>query len=140
MSGWLETRVRWRALLDPNTGFRQRCASALTHPVTVVALAVLLLNDVLFKSLWPEFVGDRQAQRLGVDGVRAAAIGVLTVVSLLAETRVPRRHRGLPHTLGCRCCTRLSIRSSRYTTGSCGAFLSPLAGPLGPHWTSLTRW
>ena len=54
MSGWLETRVRWRALLDPNTGFRQRCASALTHPVTVVALAVLLLNDVLFKSLWPE--------------------------------------------------------------------------------------
>ena len=33
--------------------FRQRCASALTHPATVVALAVLLLNDVLFKSLWP---------------------------------------------------------------------------------------
>ena len=37
-----------------NGGFRQRCASALTRPVTVAALAVLLLNDVLFKSLWPE--------------------------------------------------------------------------------------
>ena len=53
MSGWFKTRVRWRALLDPNTSFRQRCASALTHPATVVALAVLLLNDVLFKALWP---------------------------------------------------------------------------------------
>ena len=37
-----------------NGGFRQLCASALTHPVTVAALAILLLNDVLFKSLWPD--------------------------------------------------------------------------------------
>ena len=33
--------------------FQQRCASALTHPLTVSALAVLLLNDLLLKSLWP---------------------------------------------------------------------------------------
>ena len=52
MIRWLETLASWWA---PGTtqAFRQRCASALTHPVTVVSLAVLVLNDVLFKSLWP---------------------------------------------------------------------------------------
>ena len=34
--------------------FLGRCASALTHPVTVSAVVVLLLNDALFKSLWPD--------------------------------------------------------------------------------------
>ena len=46
----------WQRLVPrsgANGSFRQRCASALTHPATVVALAVLLLNDVVFKSLWP---------------------------------------------------------------------------------------
>ena len=33
--------------------FRRRAESALTHPATVAALGVLLLNDLLFKSLWP---------------------------------------------------------------------------------------
>ena len=33
--------------------FQQRCVSALTHPLTIGALAVLLLNDLLLKSLWP---------------------------------------------------------------------------------------
>jgi hypothetical protein len=33
--------------------FRQRCASALTHPVTAGALGVLLLNDLVFKALCP---------------------------------------------------------------------------------------
>ena len=33
--------------------FRRRAESALTHPVTVAALGVLLLNDLLFKALWP---------------------------------------------------------------------------------------
>ena len=33
--------------------FRQRCASALMHPVTLGALGVLLVNDLLFKALWP---------------------------------------------------------------------------------------
>ena len=32
--------------------FRQRCASALTHPVTAGALGVLLLNDLVLKQLW----------------------------------------------------------------------------------------
>ena len=36
-----------------SVGFRQRCASALMHPATLVALAVLLVNDLLFKALWP---------------------------------------------------------------------------------------
>lgn len=34
--------------------FRERCASALTHPVTVGALAVLLVNDLALKAVWPE--------------------------------------------------------------------------------------
>ena len=35
------------------SSFRHRCASALMHPATVAAVAVLLLNDVVFKSVWP---------------------------------------------------------------------------------------
>lgn len=35
-----------------NTTFRQRCASALTHPATVGALTVLLVNDLVLKALW----------------------------------------------------------------------------------------
>ena len=33
--------------------FRRRAESALTHPATVAALGVLLLNDLLLKALWP---------------------------------------------------------------------------------------
>ena len=33
--------------------FRQRSASALMHPATLAALAVLLVNDIVFKALWP---------------------------------------------------------------------------------------
>ncbi len=33
--------------------FRRLAESALTHPVTIVALGVLLLNDLLLKALWP---------------------------------------------------------------------------------------
>ena len=36
-----------------STAFRQRAASALTHPVTVTALATLVLNDLVLKRLWP---------------------------------------------------------------------------------------
>ena len=32
--------------------FRQRCAASLTHPVTLFAVLVLLLNDLVFKALW----------------------------------------------------------------------------------------
>ena len=32
--------------------FRQRCASALMHPATLAAVAVLLANDIVLKSLW----------------------------------------------------------------------------------------
>ena len=34
--------------------FRQRCASALTHPLTIAAVVVLLANDLAFKLLWPD--------------------------------------------------------------------------------------
>ncbi len=34
------------------TTFRQRCQLALTHPATLGALGVLLLNDLVFKALW----------------------------------------------------------------------------------------
>ena len=34
--------------------FRRRAESALTHPATIAALGVLLLNDLLFKALWPQ--------------------------------------------------------------------------------------
>ena len=39
-------------LPDGNHRFGRRCTAALTHPVTVGALGLLLLNDLLFKSLW----------------------------------------------------------------------------------------
>ena len=34
--------------------FRKRCASALAHPATIASLAILLLNDVAFKAMWPD--------------------------------------------------------------------------------------
>ena len=46
------------ALISPaqmqnaNADFGQRSGLALTHPVTLAALGVLLLNDLVFKSLW----------------------------------------------------------------------------------------
>ena len=33
--------------------FRRRAEFALTHPATIAALGVLLLNDLLFKAIWP---------------------------------------------------------------------------------------
>ena len=52
MSSGSESPGSWWAP-GVGSGFRQRCAAALTHPATVAALATLLLNDILFKSLWP---------------------------------------------------------------------------------------
>ena len=40
--------------MDVDTGFRQRCAAALTHPVTLGSLALFLLNDLALKPLWPD--------------------------------------------------------------------------------------
>ena len=36
-----------------NTDFRRQCESALTHVVTITAICTLLVNDLVFKSLWP---------------------------------------------------------------------------------------
>ena len=40
-------------ILRPATDFRRQAVSAQMHPVTLGALGVLLVNDLLFKSLWP---------------------------------------------------------------------------------------
>ncbi len=38
--------------LDAKHIFVRRCTAALTHPVTIGALGLLLLNDLVFKALW----------------------------------------------------------------------------------------
>ena len=43
---------RLNKLPDGNHRFGRRCTAALTHPVTVGALGLLLLNDLVFKALW----------------------------------------------------------------------------------------
>ena len=48
----LQDKDEWKTV-GMKSSFRHRCASALMHPATVAAVAVLLLNDVVFKSLWP---------------------------------------------------------------------------------------
>ena len=40
-------------MTSDQAAFRQRCQQALTHPVTLGAVGVLLLNDLLLKGLWP---------------------------------------------------------------------------------------
>ena len=39
---------------DADANFRQRSAAALTHPATFGALALLLLNDLILKPMWPD--------------------------------------------------------------------------------------
>ena len=62
MGGFLLARLHMQALSTNKTSpakrpvspsFRQRCASALMHPVTLGALGVLLVNDLVFKAFWP---------------------------------------------------------------------------------------
>lgn len=53
------TALMWRGVPQGwasgnDGGFRRRAESALTHPATIAALSVLLLNDLLFKAIWPE--------------------------------------------------------------------------------------
>ena len=48
-----QSREPWWAP-GTDSGFHRRCASALTHPFTVVALATLLLNDLVLKAIWPD--------------------------------------------------------------------------------------
>ncbi len=41
-------------MLAKGAPLRLRSAAALTHPVTLAALAALLVNDILFKAAWPD--------------------------------------------------------------------------------------
>ena len=40
--------------MDANTSFRERTAAALTHPATLGAVALFLLNDLVLKPAWPD--------------------------------------------------------------------------------------
>ena len=53
-SGILVLDSAMDTILPPPPGptFRQRCAASLTHPVTLFAVLVLLLNDLVLKALW----------------------------------------------------------------------------------------
>ena len=61
---------------NANADFGQRSGLALTHPVTLAALGVLLLNDLVFKSLWVNPWTTGKTQRPGVGGIRLAAAGM----------------------------------------------------------------
>ena len=40
--------------MEASVTFRQRCEAALTHPVTLSAIALFLLNDLALKPAWPD--------------------------------------------------------------------------------------
>ena len=40
--------------MDANASFRQRTAAAVTHPATLGAVALFLLNDLVLKPAWPD--------------------------------------------------------------------------------------
>ena len=40
--------------MTPSVTSRDRCASALAHHITIASLLTLLVNDLVFKSLWPD--------------------------------------------------------------------------------------
>ena len=48
--------IQTGANLEPGTSssFGRRCVSALVHQVTIAAIVVLLTNDLVLKSLWPD--------------------------------------------------------------------------------------
>ena len=69
--------------------FRQRCASALMHPVTLGALGVLLVNDLVFKAFWP---GAWVPGKLSDLAWMVFAPPVLAFVLSFATTGAGRRH------------------------------------------------
>ncbi len=81
--------------------YRQQCASALTHPVTLGALGILLLNDLVFKALWSNPWTTGKLSDLG--WVIFASPLLAWVLSLVArENRIAQRavwvvaYAGLP--------------------------------------------
>ena len=86
--------------LSDNKYFRSHCSSALTHPVTVAALVVLLLNDGCSKSLWPDSWVTGQAERPGVGGFRIAVAGVRPVAVPEPAPRSAGGRRSSLRTLG----------------------------------------
>ena len=75
----------------PNAGaedFRRRVASALTHPVTIGTLALLLVNDLVLKSLWP---GSWATGKLSDFAWLVFAMPLLAWLLSLASTRARYR-------------------------------------------------
>ncbi len=66
-------------MLIDSENFRRRCASALTHPVTVAARCRSAAERRPFQIVVAGLLGHRQAQRPGVGGVRLAVAGVCPV-------------------------------------------------------------
>ena len=51
---WRCPRGTARHGTDANASFRERTAAALTHPATLGAVALFLLNDLVLKPAWPD--------------------------------------------------------------------------------------
>ena len=108
-------------MLGDTNSFRGHCASALTHPVTIASLVVLLLNDALFKSLWPgSWVTGKLSDLAWV--VFASPLLAFVLSLFLSRRLFGRRRRSSLHTLVCRRYTRHSTPSRPYTMGYFGAF------------------
>ena len=103
-------------MLIDSENFRRRCASALTHPVTLAALVALLLNDGLFKSLWPDsWVTGKLSDLAWV--VFASPLLAFVLSLFLSRRLFGRRAAIVRRTLGCRRCMWHSTRLSRCTNG-----------------------
>lgn len=71
---------------------RQRFAGALTHPVTIAALVMLMVNDLLFKALWP---GSWTTGKLSDLAWMAFAPPLLAFLLSLAAPRKPGWDRAI---------------------------------------------
>lgn len=54
MSAAPRSHTETRPPLTGRDAFRRRAAAALTHPLTLAALAALLVNDIALKRVWPD--------------------------------------------------------------------------------------
>ena len=117
--------------------FRRRATSALMHPVTLAALGVLLVNDLLFKALWP---GAWIPGKLSDLAWMVFAPPLLAYILSFATPGNGRGQRAaFAATLVCRCSTLPSTRLHLSTTSFCAASGSLAVTDLVRPWTRRTR-
>lgn len=75
-------------------GITVRSEAALTYPATLLALATLLVNDLVFKWLWPGTWINGQAQRPRLDNLRATAYRPPPRLSCPTQPNRPTRRMG----------------------------------------------